>query len=105
MVKKWYLSFAESEKTPPKDGKGIYYMSKPIFSEDGRIAILYVSIIWAPLFGRGYVELYELQEDGTWKMTAQHNTWMSWLFTSISKPITQTFSSEFKISSVRIGAG
>ncbi len=65
------------KRSPPRDGKGYYYLARPIFSKDGNMAILYVDIIWAPMFGRGYIELYELKDDETWEMIAQVMTWMS----------------------------
>ena len=54
-----------------------YSMSRPIFFDNGTRAILFIDMIHAPLVASGYIELYELQRDGTWKMVKQRMLWLS----------------------------
>lgn len=54
-----------------------FKLSQPIFFDDGNKALVFIDVIHAELFGRGYFEIYELDTDGKWVQTHQAMTWMS----------------------------
>lgn len=64
-------------RKPNGRSKSYFSLSNPIFFGQGKFAVITVSMVWGPLYGRGYIELYQKDEEGKWVLLKRMSTWMS----------------------------
>jgi hypothetical protein len=56
---------------------GLFTVSLPSISGDGRTALVYTSDVWGGEAGGGFAHLYRRQPDGSWKSVAVRRLWIS----------------------------